>query len=338
MHRRGQVSPASSLTTTGAAATFGRPVSVSRANSPICRRKRLLAWLLPAPRHSASWRGSRDRRPISPPWSTNLVDRRLRRARRGDHRAGSLRRGAGRADPAGAAAPASSTSAPQTRSSSSARASGKRLRSPMPSPARMPATASEDDLDPVKRQQPPARRHRRRPGLAHADEPRSQDAARKLPRLCSRGATPRRWPRSIRRSPPKRIPPIRRAHEQARAAIVLTTPDATPAQKLDGDRRACATAATAMRWPSCRSPPPATEASVKAAALGGRRDRAQYARALVDGAERLVRHLARLGAAAGRDRARHHLRRHGRHQHGAWRDGDAGRLHHLRGAAGVCAA
>ena len=50
------------------------------------------------------------------------------------------------------------------------------------------------------------------------------------------------------------------------------------------------------------------------------------------GAERLVRPVARLGAAARRDRARHHVRRHGRHQHGAWRDGDARRLHDVRGA------
>ena len=35
------------------------------------------------------------------------------------------------------------------------------------------------------------------------------------------------------------------------------------------------------------------------------------------------------GAAARRDRPRHHLRRDGRHQHGAWRDGDARRLHDL---------
>ncbi len=39
-------------------------------------------------------------------------------------------------------------------------------------------------------------------------------------------------------------------------------------------------------------------------------------------------------AAARRHRARHHLRRHGRHQHGARRDGDAGGLHHVRGAGG----
>ena len=49
-------------------------------------------------------------------------------------------------------------------------------------------------------------------------------------------------------------------------------------------------------------------------------------------AERLVRALARLGAAARRDRACHHLRRDGRHQHGARRDGDARRLCDLRRA------
>src|SRR5262249_42884162 len=50
------------------------------------------------------------------------------------------------------------------------------------------------------------------------------------------------------------------------------------------------------------------------------------------GAERLVRALARLGAAARRDRACHHVRSHGRHQHGARRDGDARGLYDVRGA------
>ena len=45
----------------------------------------------------------------------------------------------------------------------------------------------------------------------------------------------------------------------------------------------------------------------------------------------------RLGAAAGRDRARHHVRRDGRHQHGARRDGDARRLHDLRRAGAAAA-
>ena len=49
----------------------------------------------------------------------------------------------------------------------------------------------------------------------------------------------------------------------------------------------------------------------------------------------VLRHQPRLGAAARRDRARHHLRRDGRHQHGAWRDGDARRLHDLRRAGAL---
>ncbi len=49
------------------------------------------------------------------------------------------------------------------------------------------------------------------------------------------------------------------------------------------------------------------------------------------GAKRLVRHLARLGAAPRRHRPRHHLWRDGRHQHGTRRDGYARRLHDLRG-------
>ena len=47
------------------------------------------------------------------------------------------------------------------------------------------------------------------------------------------------------------------------------------------------------------------------------------------------RAFARQHPAARRDRPRHHLRRDGRHQHGAWRDDHARRLHHLRRAAGV---
>ena len=54
---------------------------------------------------------------------------------------------------------------------------------------------------------------------------------------------------------------------------------------------------------------------------------------LASAAELLVRRFAGLGAAARRDRARDHLRRHGHHQHGARRDGDDRRLHDLRGAA-----
>ena len=46
-------------------------------------------------------------------------------------------------------------------------------------------------------------------------------------------------------------------------------------------------------------------------------------------------HLARQHPAAGRDRPFDHVRRDGRHQHGAWRDDHARRLFRLRRAAGL---
>ncbi len=64
------------------------------------------------------------------------------------------------------------------------------------------------------------------------------------------------------------------------------------------------------------------------------RHRSQPATLVVAG-ERLLRHQPRLGAAARRCRPGDHLRRHGRHQHGARRDGDDRRLCHLHGAAGA---
>ncbi|CAA9334948.1 MAG: Urea ABC transporter, permease protein UrtB, partial [uncultured Microvirga sp.] len=65
----------------------------------------------------------------------------------------------------------------------------------------------------------------------------------------------------------------------------------------------------------------------------GRRDR-EPARPPRPPPERLLRRLARVGAAARGDRARGHLRGHGHHQHGPWRDGHARRLHHFCGAGG----
>ena len=66
---------------------------------------------------------------------------------------------------------------------------------------------------------------------------------------------------------------------------------------------------------------------------GDRADRPAVAD-LGAGGGRLLRHFARRRAAARRRRACHHLRRDGRDQHGAWRDGDDRRLHDLRRAAG----
>ena len=106
---------------------------------------------------------------------------------------------------------------------------------------------------------------------------------------------------------------------------------ATPPRRTAWRRSACLrSAATRMRWRFC---PPCRRRA------GGRRGRrvAAAAHPLAPGsleraAERLVRHLPRLRAAARRHRPRHHVRRDGRHQHGAWRDGDDRRLHDLRGA------
>jgi hypothetical protein len=54
---------------------------------------------------------------------------------------------------------------------------------------------------------------------------------------------------------------------------------------------------------------------------------------LSDPREPLLRPQPRLGAAAVGGGTGDHLRRDGCHQHGPWRDADAGGLHHLRGAA-----
>ena len=66
--------------------------------------------------------------------------------------------------------------------------------------------------------------------------------------------------------------------------------------------------------PSCARPPtPRSPRSTPAAADRPRR-------------QSVPGHQPRQRAAARRDRARHHLRRDGRHQHGAWRDDHARRL------------
>ena len=118
--------------------------------------------------------------------------------------------------------------------------------------------------------------------------------------------------------------------EQARASAVLVS-DLPETDKLAaiavlgarGDREALSLLTSFEASAQGALKDAATEAD-----LGHR----EHARRVVGRAEHLVRHFARLGAAAGGNRACHHLRRHGRHQHGAWRDGDARRLHDLRRA------
>ena len=75
-----------------------------------------------------------------------------------------------------------------------------------------------------------------------------------------------------------------------------------------------------------------TSPAVMKAANDDDRGDQEPACAVGSGAGRLVWDLFGLGPAARRHRPRHHLRRHGRDQHGAWRDGDARRLCHLRRA------
>ena len=125
---------------------------------------------------------------------------------------------------------------------------------------------------------------------------------------------------------------VKKVMLEARAAIILTQPSVERSRQ-GGSRR---------RHPRAQRPgcartarrPARGSASPRCRRRRPRRHRGHRSapRPLADGAAPLVRPLARLRAAARRHRARHHLRRHGRHQHGARRDGDAGRLHHLRGA------
>ncbi len=145
---------------------------------------------------------------------------------------------------------------------------------------------------------------------------------------------------------------------KARDAAALPALDAALARESDaGVKRSCRRPAPPRSWRSPARPrstgsPPSTHPGPRR--FGGARhparprDRSRPERARrrrprrvqhrdppgADGErpERLVRRLARLGAAARGHRPCHHLRGDGHHQHGARRDGDARRLHHLPGA------
>ena len=139
-----------------------------------------------------------------------------------------------------------------------------------------------------------------RPGPGEGDRPGSQGAAdcRRARRPCCSPRTPR--PRTG----------LRRSRCCANAAI------SPPA--------ACSRAAAAETQPEDRGEPPR-------AAVAAIDSRLQLWSIV---AESLLRAQPRLGAAAGGGRSGDHLRRHGRHQHGAWRDGHDRRLCDLRRAAG----
>ena len=126
-------------------------------------------------------------------------------------------------------------------------------------------------------------------------------------------------------------PAIKRVMEQARAACVLSLGTASEADQLaavaalkdrgDMEARALLGSVTA---PACRG---------ESRCFCRRRHRPD-AIYLDRPAERVLRPVAWFGAATRRRRAGDHVRRHGRDQHGARRDGDDRRLHHVRRAGG----
>ena len=122
-----------------------------------------------------------------------------------------------------------------------------------------------------------------------------------------------------------------RRHGAARAAALLAS-DRPEADQIAAIEQSRARGGRKTPWRSCslHSSPPTCEPIRKAAEPAS--PRSSQPRDVGRGPERLVRTVARLGAAPRRDRPRHHLRRDGRHQHGARRDGDARRLHDVRGA------
>src|SRR5262249_19986909 len=131
---------------------------------------------------------------------------------------------------------------------------------------------------------------------------------------------------------------VKQALTEARAAVVLYLDNAPDADKIDaiavirqrGDQDALALLGG---LPATASPAPRPARRQDGRGRRHRVDREQPC-VLACPAKRLVRTLARLGAAACRDRPRHNLRRDGRHQYGAWRNGDARGLHHVRRATG----
>ena len=124
-------------------------------------------------------------------------------------------------------------------------------------------------------------------------------------------------------------PGIKRALEEARAAVILFQDDVSEADRLDavsvvrarGDQEALALLSD---LPS--AVPVAVKLTAASAVTAIRKQLEMWA------AVQNAWYGLSLGSvlAARGDRSRHHFRRHGRHQHGAWRDGDAGRLCDLR--------
>ena len=125
-------------------------------------------------------------------------------------------------------------------------------------------------------------------------------------------------------------PHVADAMRQARAAIVVLDPKTPSADRVAAvatlKARGDQDAQSLIDEVAAKSDDPA----VKAAALDAEAAIKAHL-AWLNVLQNLIYGVSRrLGAAARRDRPRHHLRRHGRHQHGARRDGDARRLLDLR--------
>ena len=260
-------------TTHRGGATFAvAPFSISGLSPrSTCFFSRPLAVLLSALASLLHW-PARPWRPTSPALVEQPHHRRLQRARDGDRRAGGLGRARAAPDPRGPGGrPALCPHVRQARGHRQAR--------------RQQARADRGDHRQAGRQrsrgrararagqQPPARHDRGRGRLAHPDEPRSRacgcDAADALfKRRDADGAGgPRRGAR--RREGPAHQARDERGARRHRAA----TADAPPAQKLEaiaaGARARRPRALGVLQSPSAA----ASDAEVKAAADGRRRDR-----------------------------------------------------------------
>ena len=181
-----------------------------------------------------------------------------------------------------------------------------------------------------RHQQPAAARHRCGARRPDADVARSGQAARRRPggvQVPRGNVLPARRGRHRQGNQSPHQAGADRRPAPPSSSIRTTRAKRTSIAAVDGDPRARRpgrgrNAVRASRRYAARR-------SSSAAAKAPRRH-VERACAVGHGAERLVRALARLGAAARRDRPCHHFRRHGRHQHGPWRDGDARRLCDLR--------
>ena len=158
---------------------------------------------------------------------------------------------------------------------------------------------------------------------------------------CGRGGVPVARPGSApgaRQSPGEGNRSGRQGSAASRRAPLPCSARRTPRPRTASRRsRCCATAAIsppAACSRACAQQQP--EAVASAAQCRRRRDR-QPAAAVEHRPESLLRSEPRLGAAAGGGRSGDHVRRHGGHQHGAWRDGHDRRLYDLRRAAGDAA-